>query len=68
MRAVDERGDPIPDYNLQLFKRGAGASGDNNIHQFDLDVHTYGGDPSLRCSREAGGPRLQEAAEPVECE
>jgi len=49
VRALDERGDPIPDYNIQLFRRGSGAAGDNNIQQFDLDVHTYRGDPSLRC-------------------
>jgi len=49
VRAVDERGDPISDYNLQLFRRGSGAAGDDNIHQFDLDVHTYKGDSSLRC-------------------
>ncbi|MFL5569068.1 MAG: esterase/lipase family protein [Gemmatimonadaceae bacterium] len=47
VRVVDERGDPVPDYNIQLFKRGDPASG-SNIHQFDLDVHTYKGDPSLR--------------------
>jgi hypothetical protein len=49
VRALDERGDPISDYNLQLFRRGSGSSGDNSIHQFDLDVHTYRGDSSLRC-------------------
>jgi pimeloyl-ACP methyl ester carboxylesterase len=49
VRALDERGDPISDYNIQLFKRGTGAAGDNGIHQFDLDVHTYKADPSLRC-------------------
>ena len=49
VRAVDERGDPISDYNLQLFRRGSGAAGDDSIHQFDLDVHTYKGDSSLRC-------------------
>jgi hypothetical protein len=45
----DERGDPVPDYNIQLFKRGSGTGADNSIQQFDLDVHTYKGDPSLRC-------------------
>ncbi|MFL5502347.1 MAG: esterase/lipase family protein [Gemmatimonadaceae bacterium] len=49
VRALDERGDPITDYNIQLFRRGTGAPGDTGIHQFDLDVHTYKGDPSLRC-------------------
>jgi pimeloyl-ACP methyl ester carboxylesterase len=48
VRAVDERGDPVPDYNIQLFRRGSGAA-DSGIHEFDVDVHTYRGDPSLRC-------------------
>src|SRR2546423_1115193 len=48
VRVVDERGDPVPDYNLQLFRRDSGTASDN-IHQFDLDVHTYKGDASLRC-------------------
>lgn len=46
VRVLDERGDPVPDYNIQLFKR---PTGDTGIRQFDLDVHTYRGDPSLRC-------------------
>jgi len=46
VRVMDERGDPVPDYNIQLFRREAANSG---IHQFDVDVHTYRGDPSLRC-------------------
>ena len=50
VRVVDERGDPVPDYNLQIFRRETGRAGpDNSIHQFDLDVHTYKGDSSLRC-------------------
>ncbi|HCU11165.1 MAG TPA: hypothetical protein DGB72_03460 [Gemmatimonadetes bacterium] len=49
VRVVDERGDPVPDYNLQLFKRASGAGADNSIKQFNLDVHTYKGDSSLRC-------------------
>jgi hypothetical protein len=48
VRVLDERGDPITDYNIQLFKRLT-ATGGNSIHQFNLDVHTYRGDPSLRC-------------------
>ncbi|MGH7604940.1 MAG: esterase/lipase family protein [Gemmatimonadaceae bacterium] len=48
IRVVDERGDPVPDYNIQLFRRGTSAS-DSGIHQFDVDVHTYKGDSSLRC-------------------
>ena len=49
VRAVDERGDPIPDYNIQLFSRNSAKPGDKGIHQFDVDVHTFRGDPSLRC-------------------
>ena len=45
---MDERGDAVPDYNIQLFRKGTTAS-DSGIHQFDLDVHTYKGDSSLRC-------------------
>jgi pimeloyl-ACP methyl ester carboxylesterase len=48
IRALDERGDPVPDYNVQLFRRTTGAS-DGGIHEFDLDVHTYKADSSLRC-------------------
>jgi hypothetical protein len=48
VRAVDERGDPIQDYNLQLLTKN--AKGQNvRIPGFDLDVHTYRADPSLRC-------------------
>ncbi|HEY6090112.1 MAG TPA: hypothetical protein VD771_10030, partial [Gemmatimonadaceae bacterium] len=49
VRVTDERGDPIPDYNIQLFRRGGTEWSDAGIHQFDMDVHTYRGDPSLRC-------------------
>jgi pimeloyl-ACP methyl ester carboxylesterase len=50
VRVTDERGDPVPDYNIQLFRRASSSAGaDSGIHQFDLDVHTYKGDPSLRC-------------------
>lgn len=49
VRVVDERGDPAPDYNIQLFRRGTGTGPRDSIHQFDVDVHTYKSDPSLRC-------------------
>jgi pimeloyl-ACP methyl ester carboxylesterase len=49
VRVTDERGDPVPDYNIQLFRRGGTDGSDSGIHQFDVDVHTYKGDPSLRC-------------------
>jgi hypothetical protein len=45
---VDERGDPVPDYNIQLFRRGNESGSNNGIHEFDVDVHTYKGDASLR--------------------
>jgi hypothetical protein len=44
VRCVDERGDPVPDYFLQLLT----ADGDR-LEPFDADVHAYGGDSSLRC-------------------
>jgi hypothetical protein len=43
VRAVDERGDPIPDYNLQLL-----AGSGERIGPFHADVHSYSGDKSLR--------------------
>ncbi len=48
IRVVDERGDPVPDYNVQLFTRGE-SGGSEDVRNFDVDVHTYRGDPSLRC-------------------
>ena len=48
VRVVDERGDPVPDYNIQLFTR-TDRQGERGIKQFDVDVHTYKGDSSLRC-------------------
>jgi hypothetical protein len=47
MRAVDERGDPVPDWFLEV---GSGH-GDafEPFDDFDLDVHPYGTDPSFRC-------------------
>jgi hypothetical protein len=48
VRAVDERGDPIEDYNMQLLTKN--AKGDHvRIPGLDLDVHTYRADSSLRC-------------------
>ncbi|HEX5972179.1 MAG TPA: hypothetical protein VFY85_09645 [Gemmatimonadaceae bacterium] len=44
VRCVDERGDPVPDYFLQLLT----ADGDR-LEPFDADVHTYSSDSSLRC-------------------
>jgi pimeloyl-ACP methyl ester carboxylesterase len=44
VRVIDERGDPVPDYHLQIL------GGDkNNVKPCDADVHTYSKDTSLRC-------------------
>lgn len=48
VRAIDERGDPITDYNVQLFTRTARGR-ESTVVPFDMKVHTYRGDPSLRC-------------------
>lgn len=48
VRAVDERGDPITDYNVQLFTRTARGRA-SAVQVFDVDVHAYREDPSLRC-------------------
>ncbi|MBI4500555.1 MAG: hypothetical protein HY700_05280 [Gemmatimonadetes bacterium] len=44
VRVVDERGDPVPDYNMQLLTDDNGK-----LEAFDTDVHTYRADSSLRC-------------------
>lgn len=51
---VDEYGDPVPDYVVDLYKADpTGLSGDPlkaiNFDEFDLDVHPYKSDPSYRC-------------------
>ena len=46
VHAVDERGDPINDYNLQLFLTDATQT---KIAAFDADVDVYSGDASFRC-------------------
>ncbi len=43
VRCVDERGDPVPDYFLQLLTRDG-----DRLEPFDADVHVYSGDTSLR--------------------
>ena len=47
VRATDERGDGVLDYNLELF--GSRRERREQIIEFDVDVHAYSGDPSLRC-------------------
>lgn len=46
IRVVDERGDPVPDWNMRLQREHGGPRG---IAEFDLDVHVYRRDPSYRC-------------------
>lgn len=46
VRAVDERDDPVTDYYVELFTREGEAK---RRIPFDLDVHPYRADPSLRC-------------------
>ena len=47
VRATDERGDGVLDYNLEL--SGSRHESREKIIEFDVDVHAYSGDPSLRC-------------------
>lgn len=47
VRAVDERGDPISDYNIELL--GGNGARKEEIEAFDAHVHVYRADPSLRC-------------------
>jgi len=48
VRALDERGDPITDYNVQLFSVEQGKK--TRVHRnFAIDVHAYREDSSLRC-------------------
>ena len=42
LRVIDERGDPIPDYNVRLYSK------DKELRQFTDDVHVYAHDKSLR--------------------
>jgi hypothetical protein len=57
VRAVDERGDPIPDYNIQLF-RGTRRRGRQDAVQWMCTP--VGRSESALLSREARRPRLQE--------
>lgn len=47
VRVIDERGDPVTDYNVQLYGRTRGSS-ERNLRAFATDVHVFRGDPSLR--------------------
>ncbi|WP_162056192.1 esterase/lipase family protein [Pontibacter pamirensis] len=48
VRAQDERGDPITDYNLQFYKKTKDSDGDD-WEIIAIDVHAYSGDNSFRC-------------------
>lgn len=45
VRVIDERGDPVPDYYIQLYK----GEKDTTIRDFAMEVDTYSRDPSYRC-------------------
>lgn len=47
VRVVDERGDPIPDYYIQLYTETAGEMA--KFREFAMDVDTYSKDHSYRC-------------------
>ncbi len=47
VRAVDERGDPVPDYYVEVLSQEDGAF--QILEDFSLDVHAYAEDPSMRC-------------------
>lgn len=51
IKASDERGDGITDYNLQLYKvnQGADPEDENNWQPIKIDVHSYSSDNSFRC-------------------
>jgi hypothetical protein len=46
IRVVDERGDPVTDWNAQLY---AQKNAKRPLEQFAVDVHVYKRDSSLRC-------------------
>lgn len=48
VHAIDERGDSIRDFNIRLSSGGSGSPS-AEVREFDLDVHSYSGDPSYRC-------------------
>lgn len=45
VRIVDERGDPVPDYSIRLYKKGEKEP----LAEFDTDVYAYASDKSFRC-------------------
>ncbi|MBV9155127.1 MAG: hypothetical protein JO097_02625, partial [Acidobacteriaceae bacterium] len=54
IHVVDEYGEPVPDYVVDLFKQNPTGLDDSEladaeIQDFDMDVHAYGPDQSFRC-------------------
>jgi hypothetical protein len=54
IHVVDEYGEPVPDYVVDLFRRDpTGLQGQDmqaaEVEEFDLDVHPYQADQSYRC-------------------
>jgi hypothetical protein len=49
VRAVDERGDPVPDYHVEVFTRDNARGKEKIVTAFDDDPHPYAADKSLRC-------------------
>lgn len=47
VRVIDDRGDPVTDWNLQLYRRKSGKAS-AQLEAFDADVHPYSRDASLR--------------------
>jgi hypothetical protein len=48
VRAMDERGDPITDFNILLHQRNARGNWEP-LRNFDLDPHAYSSDRSFKC-------------------
>jgi pimeloyl-ACP methyl ester carboxylesterase len=47
IRATDDRGHPVRDWAVELFENV--PNGSRRLREFELDVHKYEKDPSLRC-------------------
>lgn len=59
VRAMDERGDPISDFHMELFTKDSKGVAED-LEEFDLEVHAYSTDKSYRCFH-VNVPRLKEA-------
>jgi pimeloyl-ACP methyl ester carboxylesterase len=62
VHAVDERGDPITDYNFQLYRSDGMKT---QIEEFDADVDVYSGDASYRCFHVDVAGLLPQSGQPV---